>query len=168
MSSYILASLLLFAEPDSFFKKVYESGCRFCWMYSKEVIKEAQPSPQEKAMKKDEKVELKKTGTGEDSVDPSTVVKAKERSYRILFFSAKWCVPCQAIKQRFDWMRGGGWKIGEDHFNHVQVIDSDKHPELISKYKISSLPTAVLINDGKEISRVVPNSAQALIALFNN
>jgi thiol-disulfide isomerase/thioredoxin len=138
---YMLSLLLAFSNP---FTKVYEEGCAFCWVYEKaqEVSKEVK--------------------------EPVEVKKPVERNYRILHFTATWCGPCKVIERRFGWMKTGGWTIGEDFSNHVQLIDSDRNPKLIQEFRIVELPHSVLIRNGVVVSRLTPRSAEDLITLFNN
>lgn len=68
-------------------------------------------------------------------------------STELLEFSATWCAPCKkmvpAVKQ-----------LIEEGYT-VQTINADKQPELAQKYNITSLPTSIVLRDGKETERIV-------------
>ncbi len=63
----------------------------------------------------------------------------------VLFFSATWCKPCQEAKPRIEELRKQGMKVTE--------IDIDQHPELAQKYRITQVPTFIVLEDGVEIKR---------------
>jgi thiol-disulfide isomerase/thioredoxin len=72
---------------------------------------------------------------------------------KILVFKATWCGACQALNHEWPSMRQVGWRIGSKLTDHIQFVDSDLRPDLVSKYRITALPTLVLIDDGQELSR---------------
>lgn len=63
----------------------------------------------------------------------------------VLKFSAAWCGPCQAltktIKSQSDW----GVEFKE--------IDIDDNLDMAAEYGIRSVPTLVILEDGKEVAR---------------
>jgi thioredoxin 1 len=64
----------------------------------------------------------------------------------LMFFQAGWCVPCQ---QMMPVMRG----IEKEGLVRVRTVDVDKDLALAEKYGVTSLPTLVLLRDGKEVHR---------------
>ena len=68
-----------------------------------------------------------------------------ESTREVLFFSATWCQPCQEAKPRVEELRKQGMKVTE--------IDIDKNPELVRKYRITQVPTFIVLEDGVEIER---------------
>lgn len=73
-------------------------------------------------------------------------------------FTASWCGPCKAIKHVVDQAYG--------QFQGVEIvrIDLDSQRELASKYSITSVPTFVFIETGKEVDRIQGANPQALIS----
>lgn len=81
---------------------------------------------------------------------------------RILLVTAAYCRPCQAIKNckrddgktDLEWLADAGWKIGETNRAHLQIVDIDKNQDLFFQYKVTTIPTLILIGpDGTEVAR---------------
>lgn len=89
------------------------------------------------------------------------------RKFRVLVLTASWCGPCQQLKSRFDWLRSGGWTIGETPDNHVQLIDVDQQPEAWSRYAQAGqgMPLAVAIDGDRILGRISGVTAEGLIDL---
>lgn len=66
----------------------------------------------------------------------------------VLDFSAQWCGPCKRMEPFFK-------KIAEEMKDqaHFFKVDVDDHVELSTHYHISSIPTFVILHDGKETDR---------------
>ena len=68
-------------------------------------------------------------------------------SKQILFFSAPWCGPCSQMKTM----------LNESIQNElgIEIIDISQDIEKATKYKVMSVPTFVVLKDGKEVIRKV-------------
>lgn len=81
----------------------------------------------------------------------------------ILDFYADWCHPCHVMHPVIEELKKelqGKAKI--------TVIDVDKEPDQASKYSVLSIPTYVVLKDGKEIDRMMGvTPKQKFIALIN-
>lgn len=64
---------------------------------------------------------------------------------QILYFTAAWCMPCQTLGPIIESLNG---KIS------YRKIDVDQESDLAVKYKIRSVPTLVLIENGIEKNRL--------------
>ena len=64
-------------------------------------------------------------------------------------FFATWCGPCQMLSPTIEEIAGeaDGFEVGK--------VDIDESPELAQKYGIMSVPTLLVIKDGKETARSV-------------
>jgi len=82
-----------------------------------------------------------------------TVKTLKPVKRKVLVFKATWCGACQSLKHEWPKLEKVGWRIGEKQTDHIQLVDADSHPDLMSRYGISSLPTLVLVDDDAEVSR---------------
>jgi len=68
----------------------------------------------------------------------------------VIDFWAPWCVPCRRTKPILD-------KLGQEFAGRVnfQAINSDEHPELMRELKVFSIPTLLIVDRTKEISRMI-------------
>jgi thioredoxin 1 len=64
----------------------------------------------------------------------------------VLYFTADWCNPCKKVKPIVE-------EINKKSMTKFQLIDVDSEMELAKKFEIRSVPTFILIKDGKEIKR---------------
>ena len=65
----------------------------------------------------------------------------------VLYFTADWCNPCQRTKPVAE-------ELKRDGVIDFQFIDADSEMELIKKFEIKSIPTYILMEDGKETKRM--------------
>jgi len=64
-------------------------------------------------------------------------------------FGATWCGPCKVLGKTFSKM--------EEEFENVNFvsIDVDDIPQMAKEHRIRSLPTVILLRDGREQARLV-------------
>ena len=64
-------------------------------------------------------------------------------------FYATWCGPCQMMTPILE-------QVGANLRDRLQVvkIDTDKYPNLASKYQIEALPTLVLFKNGQPAAKI--------------
>ncbi len=73
-------------------------------------------------------------------------VKASEKKV-LLDFYADWCGPCRMVSPLVD-------QIAKENPQYlVCKINVDDEPELASLFEVSSIPTLVVLKDGKIVSR---------------
>jgi thioredoxin 1 len=67
----------------------------------------------------------------------------------ILDFWATWCLPCKMTKPILE-------KLAKEYENRVAFfpINVDDSPELVNQFRISGIPTVLILRNGKEASRV--------------
>ena len=63
------------------------------------------------------------------------------------YFSATWCGPCKTFKPIMNEISGEGYS--------VQFIDIDQSQDLAAKYRVRSVPTTVIEENGIEVDRIV-------------
>lgn len=71
---------------------------------------------------------------------------ADEPESVVLDFTASWCKPCQRMSPIVHKLQQQGYAI--------RKVDVDQHQNLARNYGITSIPTFVLIVDGREVTRV--------------
>ena len=65
-------------------------------------------------------------------------------------FWAEWCAPCRAIAPALDELaRDSGGRVG------LAKVNVDESPGLAARYGIRSIPTILLIKDGKVADQVI-------------
>ena len=75
----------------------------------------------------------------------STIINT-DKTVLIDFF-ATWCGPCRMVSPIVD-------EITEEHPEFVVAkVDVDKNPELAGEFSVMSIPTLVVIKDGKIINQ---------------
>ena len=62
-------------------------------------------------------------------------------------FSADWCGPCKVLKPMMTELVDGA-----DDLTGV-LVDIDQNPDLTIEFSIMSVPTVIILEDGKEVSR---------------
>jgi len=65
----------------------------------------------------------------------------------VFYFTADWCNPCKTVRPIVE-------EMNRDNIIKFQLIDVDSEIELVNKFEIRSVPTFILLEDGKEIKRI--------------
>jgi thioredoxin 1 len=68
---------------------------------------------------------------------------------KMLKFSAPWCGPCRQLKNVI-----AGVELDMPNVK-FQEVDVDDDPETARQYRVSSIPTLVVLKDGREVDRKV-------------
>lgn len=64
----------------------------------------------------------------------------------VFYFTAEWCGPCKKTRLVVEDMTKEGFEF--------QMIDVDDEQLLAKKFEIKSIPTFILLKDGKELNRI--------------
>ncbi len=73
-------------------------------------------------------------------------------------FWAPWCGPCKMIAPVIEEIAA---KVMEEGTAKVGKINVDEHPELASQFKVMSIPTLVVVKQGKVVSTSVGVKSKA-------
>lgn len=65
----------------------------------------------------------------------------------VLYFTAEWCNPCQRTRPVAE-------ELKRDGIIDFMFIDADSETELVRKFEIKSIPTYILMDDGRESKRM--------------
>ena len=65
-------------------------------------------------------------------------------------FWAPWCGPCRMVSPVVE-------ELGQKHSDKMKTVklNTDDNPAVAQKYRITAIPTLILIKDGKEAGRFV-------------
>ncbi len=68
----------------------------------------------------------------------------------IIDFFADWCMPCQMLKPVFE-------KVSKNYEGKLKFvkINTEVAPEVAQRFGIQGIPCLVIVQDGKEIDRIV-------------
>lgn len=65
----------------------------------------------------------------------------------VLYFTADWCNPCQRTRPVAE-------ELKRDGLIDFIFVDADSEIELLEKFGIKSIPTYILLEDGREVKRM--------------
>lgn len=74
----------------------------------------------------------------------------QSNKFLVANFTAQWCGPCQIIKPHVDEL------YNNEKYNKIEIvrIDLDHQQELAAKLDVTSIPTFIFFENGKEVKRV--------------
>lgn len=74
----------------------------------------------------------------------------EEKGKVLVDFYADWCAPCKMMAPVID-------KIAEAYEGQISVgkLNIDNYPDLAVKYKVMSIPTLILFNNGEKAESVI-------------
>lgn len=75
------------------------------------------------------------------------VAQAADRHLQIVEFTASVCEPCKRMQPVIAKLAGEGWDIRQ--------LDVASQSELVSQFHVKSVPTIVILRDGREVDRIV-------------
>jgi len=70
--------------------------------------------------------------------------------YELIDFYADWCGPCKIMSPIFE-------ELAEEYKEKITLkkIDVEAHGDMAAKYGIMSIPTFVILKEGKEVDRKI-------------
>ena len=80
---------------------------------------------------------------------------------QLIFFSANWCSACQAMKPTVE-------QISKQMGIPLNKIDTDYDGSNRDKYRVEKIPTLILLENGKDLKRIVGDQSENQIKSFIN
>lgn len=82
--------------------------------------------------------------------DESFCKVVEQNSLALIDFWASWCGPCLALASTIE-------DLAKEYTGKIFVgkLNVDENPDTASCYKVFSIPTVLIMKDGKEVERVV-------------
>jgi thioredoxin-like negative regulator of GroEL len=78
----------------------------------------------------------------------------------VFYFTAEWCNPCKKTRPVVEDMKREGFQF--------QIIDVDYEQLLAKQFQVKSIPTFILLEDGKELDRVTGPQTRSGLENFIN
>jgi len=78
----------------------------------------------------------------------------------VFYFTAEWCNPCKKTRPIVEDMKREGFQF--------QMIDVDYEQLLAKQFQVKSIPTFILLEDGKELNRITGAQTRTELENFIN
>jgi putative thioredoxin len=78
----------------------------------------------------------------------------------VFYFTADWCSPCKKTRPVVEELKKEGFQF--------QMIDVDYEQLLAKQFQVKSIPTFILLEDGKELDRVTGAQTRTELENFIN
>jgi thioredoxin 1 len=80
----------------------------------------------------------------------------------IYYFTADWCQPCKKTRPIVEELNREQTVAG------FQIIDVDDVPELVQSFKVQSVPTFIMFDEGVEIKIIIGSQTREQLEEFIN
>ncbi|HLL23823.1 MAG TPA: thioredoxin family protein [Kofleriaceae bacterium] len=100
------------------------------------------------------------TSPGMQSLDHQTFTALLATPGVQLFdFTAKWCGPCRQMAPVLE-------TLAQEYTGRVRIaaIDCDDEPQIAQAYNVRSMPTFVVVRDGREVGRIIGARPRQFVA----
>jgi len=76
----------------------------------------------------------------------------------IIDFFADWCMPCQMMKPVFE-------KVSKDYEGKLKFakLNTEIAPEIAQRFRVQGIPCLVIVENGKEVGRIVGFSNESVL-----
>jgi thioredoxin len=90
------------------------------------------------------------TSPGMSNVDLPVDSLLRSPGLTVVDFTARWCGPCKQLTPVLH-------EVEQEYAGRARVvaIDTDDEPQLAQAFRVTAMPTVVLMRDGREVGRFV-------------
>ena len=90
---------------------------------------------------------------------PAFAALAKLPGITMIDFTARWCGPCKVMEPVLA-------ALATEYAGRVRLaaVDVNDEPVLAEQYGVRSMPTLVVLRDGREVGRVIGSRPRAFVA----
>ena len=102
----------------------------------------------------------------DDTEDETDLINEKQ----VIFFTAKWCGPCQQWKSKeIPKLEKSGWKGSDQKNAMIRIMDVDKNKDFWNKHRVGgSVPQFLLFEKGKRTNELIGfHSATQVANMYN-
>lgn len=94
-----------------------------------------------------------------DSLNTKTFTQLPKAGVLAIDFTAEWCGPCKVMKPVLA-------TLAAEYTGRARIVAIDvDHEQLVAQqYNVRSMPTLVILRDGREVGRIVGSRPRAFVA----
>ena len=94
-----------------------------------------------------------------NSLDTQAFAQLPKAGVLAIDFTAAWCSPCQVMKPVLA-------ALAAEYAGRARIvaIDVDREQRIAQQYNIRSMPTLVILRDGREVGRVIGSRSRSFVA----
>ena len=88
----------------------------------------------------------------------ATPVKPRQ----VVVLTANWCLTCGPVKETVKKLKDAGWYVSDTETAQIRLVDPEMQPALAQSLGVEAIPTVLVLQDGKVVSRLTGQMAAAL------
>jgi thiol-disulfide isomerase/thioredoxin len=81
---------------------------------------------------------------------------------QVVVLTASWCLPCQPVKETVKKLKDAGWDVSDTDTAQIRLVDPEMQPALAQSLGVEAVPTVLVLQDGKVVSRLTGLAASSL------
>ena len=84
------------------------------------------------------------------------------KSRQVVVLTASWCLPCGPVKETVKKLKDAGWDVSDTDTAQIRLVDPEMQPALAQSLGVESIPTVLVLQEGKVVSRLTGLAASSL------
>lgn len=92
-------------------------------------------------------------------LDPTSFDTTTAHGLHVIDFTAAWCGPCRVLAPVLD-------QLAREYTGRARfaAVDVDASPQLAQRFNVRSMPTCIVLRDGREVGRFIGARPRAFVA----